>query len=257
MILGCEEPELYQHPPQARHLSTALRALADAGDQIILTTHSPYFVTGESFDEIRLVSKDRNTGKCRARFTNYQRFAERVGRYSGKKPDKPPVARAKLLAALRPEVSELYFCQRLVLVEGISDRAYVSADLVLSEKWNEMRRAGLHIIPVDGKSHMLELLAISHELEIPTFVIFDADSDEQNETRRAKHERDNKSLMVALGIKCDPFPDATVLGETHAIWSTNIEAAVKDCFVGDDYEKFATEARNNIDPGASLEKIPF
>ena len=256
LILGCEEPELYQHPPQARHLSSAIRALADAGDQIILTTHSPYFVTGESFDEIRLISKDRNTGKCRVRFTDYSRFAERLGGYCGKKPDKPTVARAKLLAALRPEPSELYFCQRLVLVEGIADRAYVSAALLLDEKWDEMRRAGLHIIPVDGKSHMVQLLAIAQELEIPAFVIFDADSDEQNETRRSQHERDNKSLIAALGIKCDAFPTEIVWGENHAIWPNNIEAAVKACFDKTEYEKLVAEARKAIDPGASLAKNP-
>jgi putative ATP-dependent endonuclease of OLD family len=52
LILGCEEPELYQHPPQARHLSGVLRALASLGNQIILTTHSAYFVSGEEFEEI-------------------------------------------------------------------------------------------------------------------------------------------------------------------------------------------------------------
>lgn len=256
LILGCEEPELYQHPPQARHLSNALRALADTGDQIILTTHSPYFVTAEGFEEIRLISKDRVSGKCNVRFTNYTNFAERIGKYSGQKPDKPPVARAKLLAVLRPEPSELYFSQRLVLVEGIADRAYVLGALHLSGKWNELRRAGLHVIPADGKSRLLELLVIAQELKIPVFVIFDGDGDVEKQEHRAKHERDNKALIAALGIACDAFPAEIVLADNCAIWPHKIEAAVKASFSKEEYERIATEARQAIDPGASLAKNP-
>ncbi len=256
LILGCEEPELYQHPPQARHLATELRALADAGNQIILTTHSPYFVSGEAFEEIRLIRKARGTGKCYVRSTDFGKFSERISAATGKKPDKPSVARAKLLAALRPEPSELFFCQRLVLVEGISDRAYISGALHLEEKWESMRRAGLHIIPVDGKSSLLELLTIAQELSIPFFVVCDADGDEKHDARRAHHERDNKALFKALALTCEPFPNDIQCGDTHTVWPETIEASVKSCFEKSEWESLGTSARKNIDPGASLAKNP-
>jgi predicted ATP-dependent endonuclease of OLD family len=41
LILGCEEPELYQHPPQARHLATVLQRLSTGNSQIIISTHNP------------------------------------------------------------------------------------------------------------------------------------------------------------------------------------------------------------------------
>jgi predicted ATPase len=256
LILGCEEPELYQHPPQARHLATELRALADAGNQIILTTHSAYFVSGEAFEEIRLIRKETTTGKCYVRATDFGKFAERIAAATGRKPDKPSVARAKLLAALRPEPSELFFCQRLVLVEGIADRAYISGALHLEGKWGAMRRAGLHIIPVDGKSALLELVTVAQELAIPCFVVCDADGHEQQETRRAHHERDNKALFKALNLTCDPFPEKIQWGDTHAIWPETIETAVKGCFEKVCWEKLGSDARKKIDPGASLAKNP-
>jgi predicted ATP-dependent endonuclease of OLD family len=49
LILGCEEPELYQHPPQARHLAGVFEKLSQDNAQIIVTTHSPYFVSGRNF----------------------------------------------------------------------------------------------------------------------------------------------------------------------------------------------------------------
>ena len=257
LIFACEEPELYQHPPQARHLANVLRALTDVGNQIILTTHSPYFVSGESFEEIRLIRKDRATGKCFVRFTEFSRFADRIAKATGKKPDKPSVARAKLFAALRPEPSELYFCQRLVLVEGIEDRAYISAALHLDDKWEEIRRAGLHIIPSDRKSSILQLLAIAQELEIPCFVIFDADGNVVKEEHRALHERDNKALLTALGLKCDVFPKVVEWGDNYAIWPSTLEEEVISALGKAEWEALATKARSAIDPGASLKKNPI
>ena len=256
LIFACEEPELYQHPPQARHLASVFRSLTDAGNQIILTTHSTYFVSGESFEEIRLIRKDRESGKCYVRFTDFPRFAERVGKATGKKPDKPSVARAKLFAALRPEPSELFFCQRLVLVEGIEDRAYILATLHLDDKWEAIRRAGLHIIPTDGKSGILQLLAIAQELEIPCFVIFDADGDVTKDEHRAHHERDNKALLSALGLKMDAFPKVVNWGDHHAIWPLTLEAEVIAALGKSEWEALANKARQAIDPGASLKKNP-
>lgn len=256
LIFACEEPELYQHPPQARHLANVLRSLTEAGNQIILTTHSTYFVSGESFEEIRLIRKNRDSGKCYARFTDFPRFAARVGKATGKNPDKPPVARAKLFAALRPEPSELFFCQHLVLVEGIEDRAYISATLHLDDKWEAIRRAGLHIIPTDGKSGILQLLAIAQELEIPCFVIFDADGHVVKPEHRAHHERDNKALIAALGLTMDAFPKAVEWSDRHAIWPTTLEDEVISALGKSDWELLSGKARNAIDPGASLKKNP-
>ena len=44
LILACEEPELYQHPPQARHLAAVLNKLSRGNAQVIVstTTHCLY-----------------------------------------------------------------------------------------------------------------------------------------------------------------------------------------------------------------------
>jgi putative ATP-dependent endonuclease of OLD family len=254
LILGCEEPELYQHPPQARHLSSVMRTLAEAGNQLMLATHSAYFVSGEIFDEIRLIRRDKH-GKSFVTSTDFERFCTRIGDATGKKPDKAPVARAKLMAALRPEPSELFFCQHLVLVEGISDRAYISGALHLNGTWDEMRRSGLHIIPTDNKSSILQLLAIAHEFAIPCFVVFDADGDAKP-IHLPHHEKDNRSLMKALSIVEDPFPTTALWGENYAIWPRNIEAEVKGCFDAPDFTRLENSARAAIDSGASLKKNP-
>lgn len=59
MILACEEPELYQHPPQARHLADVFLQLAQGNNQVLVTTHSPLFVSGDGFENVRLVRTQR------------------------------------------------------------------------------------------------------------------------------------------------------------------------------------------------------
>ena len=257
LIFACEEPELYQHPPQARHLNNVLRALAQSGNQVLLTTHSPYFVSGDSFEEIRLIRKDATSGKCGVQHTDFEQFSARIAKITGKKPDKPAVARAKLHAALQPEHSEMFFCSKLVLVEGIEDRAYITAGLILDEKWDEVRRAGLHIVPTDGKSGILQMLIIAQELEIPVFIMFDADGNTSHELHRAEHERDNTNLMKALNIKVEPFPNTVLLGDNHAIWPTQIGTHLKTEIGEPSWTELMNIAKKSFDPGSSLPKNPL
>jgi energy-coupling factor transporter ATP-binding protein EcfA2 len=256
LVLGIEEPELYQHPPQARHLSTELRALTASGNQVLITTHSPYFVSGEAFDEIRLIRKRDGTGASYATFTDFERFAKRIAEATGKKPDKPSVARAKLIAALRPEPAELYFCQKVALVEGLEDRAFIASALHCEGGWDDMRRAGLHVIPCDRKSSIIQLLAIAKELEIPSYVIFDADGHEDKEEHRKEHERDNVALLKCLGLEDRPFPDGALWHENGVVWPHTLEVEVKKSFSSAEWQTFTNEAKKAIDPGARLKKNP-
>lgn len=64
LILAIEEPELYLHPSRCRYLANLLLQLAErpgvglgATNQIIYTSHSPYFVDLHRFDQIRMVRK--------------------------------------------------------------------------------------------------------------------------------------------------------------------------------------------------------
>src|SRR5213593_4677086 len=61
LLLGCEEPELYQHPPQSRYLAGVMQQLSKQNAQIMVSTHSPHFISGKSFEQIRMVLKDSSS----------------------------------------------------------------------------------------------------------------------------------------------------------------------------------------------------
>ena len=60
ICLAIEEPELFQHPVQARAFASVLRRLAEDSDhkvQVAYATHSPCFIEPTHFDQIRRVSR--------------------------------------------------------------------------------------------------------------------------------------------------------------------------------------------------------
>ncbi len=64
LFLAIEEPELYQHPPRARHLANVMTELSQKSSvQVSYATHSPYFASPAQFDAIRLVRRDFAAGE--------------------------------------------------------------------------------------------------------------------------------------------------------------------------------------------------
>ncbi|MBX3442148.1 MAG: AAA family ATPase [Planctomyces sp.] len=254
LILACEEPELYQHPPQARHLADVFVTLAQGNNQVLVTTHSPLFVSGDGFENVRLVrTPARNRGSLISSLT-FETLCARIRTALGEDPSRKLEGLiAKIHQALRPHVAEMFFTRVPILVEGLEDASYITTTLHLSGQWAEFRRLGCHIIPVNGKDKLIQPLAIAKELGIPAFVVFDADGDTVRPEHRVKHERDNKALINLLGSAAAPFPAATVLGDDHAIWQTNLTLTV-DADFGVECSAYKEAARVHYAQEGGLEK---
>ncbi|HMV46864.1 MAG TPA: AAA family ATPase [Blastocatellia bacterium] len=256
LILGCEEPELYQHPPQARHLAQVFEDLAKGNNQILITTHSPLFVCGEGFENIRLVR--RSTGanvSTRVSSLTFQALCARIR--EAKREDSNRRIEglvAKIHQALQPGIAEMFFARVPILVEGLEDVSYITTELHLSQSWSEFRRLGCHIIPVNGKDKLIQPLAISVELNLPVFVIFDADGDTSNPDNLNRHKQDNCALMSLLGLPLDPFPSSPICGRNYAIWQTNLTKVIKDDFQPKDYTRLTEVVRIYYAQEGGLEK---
>jgi len=224
LILGCEEPELYQHPLQAKHLSTVMRKLSQNNSQIIISTHSPYFISGQYFEDIRLIKKNIKNLESSVKMAKFDKIAQDISKVSGTPVIKPEGIRVKIHQELQPSINEIFFSPIVILVEGLEDVAYITAHLQLSEKWEEFRHMGCQIIPANGKNHMPHLLAIMNQIEIPYFVVFDSDGNEVNIQNRDKHKKDNETILKMCGIvNPQPFPSEDVLGDNFVIWKNEIK----------------------------------
>lgn len=253
LILGCEEPELYQHPPQARHLADVFCELVHGNNQIIVTTHSPYFVNGEGFENVRLVRRPNVNASTSVKGILLQNLCEHIRQATGEDPrQRIEGLVAKIHQALQPGVAEMFFAKVPILVEGLEDVSYITTELHLMGCWAEFRRLGCHLIPVNGKDKLIQPLAIASELQLPVFILFDADGDTTREDHRRKHEIDNRAIMSLLGVTHDPFPQ-TVWGQNYTIWETNLTRTVRADF-GDNYERITNRIRQHYAQEGGLEK---
>jgi putative ATP-dependent endonuclease of OLD family len=235
LVLGCEEPELYQHPPQARHLAAVLQKLSTHNAEVIICTHSPYFISGRSFESVRLASKGPD-GSVKLKRVKYDSISKAISAVTGDTIAKPGGMAAKVDQEMESSMNEMFFAAYRVFVEGLEDAAYISSYLSLHDKWDEFRSLGGHIIPVHGKSHLIHALAIANEFSLPYFVVFDCDGDTPPDDpadptkrtgRRDQHEKENKAIFLLSGAENPtPFPAGSVIQNNVAAWPTKLSDVV-------------------------------
>jgi len=263
LIMGIEEPEIYQHPPQARHLAETLFELSKKNSQIMICSHNPLFIPGDSFESIRLVREKGSPSESYISQLHYSDLSKEL-EHSGQKALKEEGMLAKLYPSLNPIINEMFFCNKLVLTEGIEDVAYISTYLLLTDSMKDFRRYGGHIVPVGGKSEIIKPLAMAKLLNIPVYVICDADTDkdsiEDKEKRKSEvseHKKENKSILSLLDYdKLSEWPGATIYEHNLTMWKTNLTEIVKSDF-NNKWDDFKTRSCQYYGNPGGLNKNPL
>ena len=256
LILACEEPELYQHPPQARHLAAVLNTLSQGNAQVIVSTHDPLFVSGQGFEDVRMIRKDAGQRHSAVSHMSFGEIAQAVAVATGEQPVKPEGTLAKIHQALQPALNEMFFTRRLILVEGLEDVAYLLSCLNLLDKADEFRRLGGHIVAANGKSQLLQPLVIARHMGIPSYVIFDADADKPDKNgSQAKHEKDNYALLTLVGKAGEnPMPAETCYGPGFMMWHSDIGAIIEADIGKDEWAEYRAEADQRYGHTGGLRK---
>ncbi|HTV30097.1 MAG TPA: AAA family ATPase [Xanthobacteraceae bacterium] len=256
LILACEEPELYQHPPQARHLASVLHKLGRGNSQVVVCTHNPLFVSGEGFEDVRMIRKEQGSPCSTVSHMTFTEIAAAVAAATGEPPTKPAGALAKIHQALQPGLNEMFFTRRLVLVEGLEDVAYILAYLNLLDRSDDYRRLGCHIVPANGKSELLQPLVIARHMRIPTYLVFDSDADKPDKNgSKTKHQKDNKALLTLVSNPGgDPMPAATARGTGFTMWHSDIGAIVETDIGAADWATYRAEADKRYGQAGALRK---
>lgn len=230
LILGCEEPELFQYPPQARHLKGVFERISKDNSQIIISTHSPFFITGDNFENVRMVRRGSVSKECNVKQVNFNDISTRYKEVTGNKLDEKGML-AKINQILQPALNEMFFTNQLVFVEGYEDIAYIHTWIEINGLWDKFRGSGSYLVPTNGKSFMIKPTIIAQELNIPLFAIFDGDRNIKKDQEKQQHKKDNLALLKLFNADIKtPFPDKTVWGENFVMWSTNISDIVNSEF---------------------------
>jgi putative ATP-dependent endonuclease of OLD family len=223
MFLAIEEPELFQHPTQAKAFASVLRSIATAQGQqtqVAYATHNPYFVNPSYFDEVRRISPARSTGSDFS-FTRLTRatsdaVAEDLSDYV---PTRSLIRRWEQVCL--KYLSDAFFAESVILVEGDEDAAILEG---MGRRINDLAVTGVCVAPVEGKGNMLIPFAILRRLEVPVLMVVDNDSGCAERMRRDrkhadeisramdKHAADNRKLCRFVGGVEEDFPIGAVTG---------------------------------------------
>jgi len=263
LIMGIEEPEIYQHPPQARYLAETLFNLTDKGSQLLLCTHSPLFIPGDNFDKIRIVRECGDPSYTTVKSLSYEALSKELNK-AGEKLLKESGMVAKLYPSLNPVTNEMFFCKVLILTEGLEDIAFITSYLIFTGKIADFRRYGCHIVPVDGKSNLIKPLAMAKLLNIPSFVVFDADTDKQyiaDPTKRnsevTKHKKDNKAILELQGHGAEnEWPPNHIIKPNLTCWKANISITINE-EIGADWKNYEDKAASHYANPGGLGKNPL
>lgn len=214
LILGVEEPELFQHPPRQRHFANILYRLANDAipgvsqkTQVIYTTHSPHFVGMDRFHQVRVCQKaDNGLGLPRVtRVTNVtgERVAEELGNASESDQSRTwNKYLMKLHTVMTPLSNEGFFSQVAVLVEDEEDRAvFLSVAKFLD---HDLEAYGISVIPCGGKNKLSRPLVIFRQFGIKTYVVWDSDHGAPGGMK------ENRTLMRLHHVEPEDCPETQI-----------------------------------------------
>lgn len=157
-LIVIDEPELHLHPRWQKALLELFEKLtAETGNQFLMATHSPVFVSPPSIQYVSRVYSETQKSKI-VRLT-----------------DKELPDAKHLLNMVNSQNNErLFFADRVVLVEGISDRIFFES---LFDRYEVGKRTGTvyEIINVGGKGMFDPYKKLLNACKIPFSIVADLD----------------------------------------------------------------------------------
>lgn len=251
-IICFEEPEIYQHPIRARALARLLAELViDPSIQILVATHSPYFVRPQDFH--RLKKFRLNCGETEVKFTSIKKVALASG-----------VAATNIVKFVEKHLSrsfsESFFADAVVLVEGETDRIIIES---LSDLLGmNLDIKGISVVDVSSKETLRTAYAILESLDIRTFVVVDGDAlgakrkhageQAKIDEATANHRKSTETIIswlpssaAIVGTFPYNFDDPSSIFHDYVFWHDDIETEL------DSWESFKVALKDN---GGKLRK---
>lgn len=240
ILLAIEEPELFQHPTQARVFARVLRDLAsvrDARMQVAYATHSPFFVDARFFDQVRRVTRRKPSGGSFPEVRIHSASLDAVAhRLSGAGVTDKAI-RSRWEQVCTKNLAEALFAETVVLVEGEDDKGVIDG-IAARNGQRQLELDGITVAYSGGKQNLFTPHAILAELEIPTLVIFDNDkgcgsrmrgngiSPEVAEAADRSEQATNRRILTYLGLPSEDYPEGRLSSTAH-VWADRLEEVLE------------------------------
>jgi len=160
-VIVVDEPELHLHPRWQKILFDLFKQLSDeTGNQFILATHSPTFVSPASIQYVsRVYAEEQKSRIFRLNATHL------------------PEAKHLFNIVNSQNNERLFFCDKVILVEGMLDRIFF--EKILARFGNKNSREVIEIVSIGGKYLFEAYRKLLDACRIKHMVIADLDYVEQ------------------------------------------------------------------------------
>ncbi|WP_322794738.1 ATP-dependent nuclease [Thermoflexus sp.] len=240
IILVVEEPEAHLHPLAQQWLARRLRSRCQEGLQVLLTTHSPAFVSIEELEGLVLVYKEDGSTRIRQLTrTDLVQTCIQMG--------VPPsrVNEDNILpfyaANATSDILSGFFARAIVLVEGPTEK--LALPVLFAKRGLDVEREGIAIVDVGGKGNLAKWYRLFSAYGLPCYVIFDNDAEDD------KSGIKRKDALKAVGITDENDANGLIrsedwiVSERYAIFGKNFEEAMSLVFR--EYKLLERQAEEN------------
>lgn len=248
LVIAIEEPELYLHPLRSRYLSRLFSDLTmiapgnhDYTNQVIFSSHSPYFVDLHRFESIRILRKvavpDHGAPESLVGSFSIEDALRKMSQITGL--DKARITdqtfKARIVPVMGTLASEGFFADAVVLVEGFGDAGILTTlERILGKDW---LTRGVAVVPIEGKTKLDRPALIFQGLGIPTYLVFDGDKNHRGTDKEESTIRSNRILLRWAGATEEDFP-ASQVAPTWAVCEYNIEHELSSSLGKEKYDAF-------------------
>jgi AAA domain, putative AbiEii toxin, Type IV TA system len=157
LVLLIEEPELFLRPQAQRYLYKLLRRFAEAGNQVLYSTHEPVFLNVGRLEELALVEHHARTGT-----SVFQ--PEPLGADES----------FRAISELDAERGELLLARAALLVEGRTEK--LTFPFVFGALGYDVDREQVTIVDCGGKPNMRLFIRICRAARVPCVAVHDRDA---------------------------------------------------------------------------------
>lgn len=249
VLILFEEPEAFLHPSQQEILNINLTKIASESDhQVIISTHSPYFVSKNSDDMPNLIKLSKNTVETQIYQvskndleTIFQKNNEIKGILNITSNDSMELDEIRYALWLDPDRCCAFFADMVLICEGLSEKALI--DCLIKEEKINIQNKKVYILNAGGKWDIHKYMNLFEKLGIKHSVLFDQDKDNERNIKINNFIENNKNKhtykIYAFGEELEDFLQISKVLETYkkplnVIWhykKGKIEAKKIDSFI--------------------------
>lgn len=174
-----EEPELYLHPQAQRSLFDSFVELSTSGNQVILCTHSSNLISIDKYKSIYIIKKEN------------EQYGSKVTQCEEDLFDGNQKNEWNLSYWINPDRGELFFAEKVILVEGQTDKVILPA---LADKLGVFKHS-YTVIDCGSKQNIPLYIKLMNKFNIPYVAVYDKDHQE-NKSEQAIGAADSATKAI-------------------------------------------------------------